>query len=200
SLAPDALLLGGDFVCLRARHVDELAERLSGIEAPLGRYAVLGNHDLWTDYHHIERRLEAAGIELLTNRNARLPAPFDHVWLCGLDDHSHGSPDGVAALRGADGVRVVLMHAPSGLLDLDGARFDLALCGHTHGGQIALPGGRPIVVPEGALSRRFARGVHRLEVGGTIVVSRGVGCSTVPWRAHAHPDVVLCTLSGTGAP
>ena len=63
-----------------------------------------------------------------------------------------------AALSGADGIRVVLMHAPSGLLDLGAKHFDLALCGDTHGGQLALPGGVPIVVPHGRLSRRYSRG------------------------------------------
>jgi uncharacterized protein len=199
-VAPDVLLLGGDFVCLRAQHVDSLAERLGNVPAPLGRYAVLGNHDLWTDFRYIERRLEAAGVQLLTNRNVRLPPPYGHIWLCGLDDHSNGRPDGAAAMRGADGVRIVLMHAPSGLLDLDGERFDLGFCGHTHGGQIALPGGHPIVVPRGALSRRYARGAHQLVSGGTLLVSRGIGCSTLPFRVYSAPEVIVCTVipRGTG--
>jgi hypothetical protein len=196
--APDVLLLGGDFVCLRAHYVDALAERLGDIPAPLGRYAVLGNHDLWTDFRHIERRLEAAGVQILTNRNVQLPAPFDHIWLCGLDDHSSGRPDAVAALRGAEGVRVVLMHAPSGLLDLGGERFDLAFCGHTHGGQIALPGGLPIVVPQGSLSRKYVRGTYQLMSGSTLLVSRGVGCSTLPFRVYSAPDVIVCTVAPSG--
>jgi hypothetical protein len=60
--APDVLLLGGDFVCLHARYVDALAEMLGTVPAPLGRYAVLGNHDLWVDHRHIERKLGAVGI------------------------------------------------------------------------------------------------------------------------------------------
>lgn len=197
-LKPDVLLLGGDFVCLYAHYVDEVAERIGEIPAPLGKYAVLGNHDLWTDYHHIERRLETAGVELLTNRNVRLPAPFESTWLCGLDDHWSGRPDADAAFEGADGVRVVVMHQPSGLVDIGNHRFDLAFCGHTHGGQIALPGGYPLVVPEGPLSRTYVRGRYDLAAQSTLIFSRGVGCSTVPFRAFATPDIILCILESSG--
>ena len=92
--------------------------------------------------------LTTAGMDVLINRNVRLPPPFDRVWICGLDDHPGGTPNADAALASAAGVRVVLMHSPSNLLDLGRRRFDLALCGHTHGGQIALPGGIPLVVPK----------------------------------------------------
>lgn len=196
-LQADVLLLGGDFVCLDARYVDSLAERLGSLPAPLGRFAVLGNHDLWVDYRHIERRLERVGIELLCNRNVRLPPPFEDLWICGLDDHWSGRPDARAALAGADGVRILLMHQPSGLLDLAGERVEVAFCGHTHGGQLALPGGFPLVLPHGRLSRRYSRGAHPLGPGGTLFVSRGIGCSTLPLRAFSSPDVLLCTLRGT---
>jgi uncharacterized protein len=195
--APDVLLLGGDFVCLDAGYVDTIVDDLASIPAPLGRYAVLGNHDLWVDYQYIERRLEAGGIELLTNRNVRLAPPYDRIWLCGLDDHWSGSPNARAAFRGADGIRVVLMHQPSGLLDLNGERFDLAFCGHTHGGQIALPGGYPMVVPEGKLSRKYPAGRYDLLTGGTLLVSRGVGCSTIPFRMFSPPEITVCTLVTT---
>lgn len=191
---PDLLLLGGDFVCLNARYIDALAEQLETLSAPLGKYAVLGNHDLWVDYPYIEQRLEAAGVELLTNRNVRLSDPFDHIWICGLDDHWYGRPAARAAVKGAEGVRIVLVHQPSSLLDLADERFELALCGHTHGGQVALPGGFPLVVPEGKLSRKYARGVHEVAPGSTLIVSRGVGCSTIPFRAFSPPEVLLCTV------
>ena len=173
---PDVLLLGGDFVTFLPAEIDWLAPELGAITAPHGRYAVLGNHDWWADTPYIVERLESAGIQVLTNRNVRLDSPFDDIWICGLDDHWCGEPDAEAALSGAVGSRVVLMHSPSALLDLDGARFDLALCGHTHGGQLALPGGIPIVVPHGPLSRRYGRGRFALEDGRTLIVSVGLGC------------------------
>jgi len=193
--APDVLLLGGDFVTFAPSEVDWLAHELGSIPAPLGRFALLGNHDYWPDGPYIVRRLEAAGIRVLTNSNMRLEPPFDNVWICGIDDHWCGRPDAAAALSGADGIRVVLMHAPSGLLDLGGERFDLALCGHTHGGQLALPGGVPIVVPHGRLSRRYSRGRHEVGDGRTLVVSVGLGCVVLPLRLFADPEIVVCNLT-----
>jgi predicted MPP superfamily phosphohydrolase len=198
ALRPDLLLLGGDFVSLRADYAGELLHLLGDIPAPLGRYTVLGNHDHWAGTGHIEAAIRAAGIEVLTNRHVRLPRPYGHVSVCGLDDHTSGHPDGAAALDGAGTVRLLLMHAPSGLLDISGRAFSLALCGHTHGGQIALPGGRPLVVPHGALSRRHLAGRYELEGGRTLLVSRGVGFSTLPFRWNSPPDILSVTLRGSG--
>ncbi|HEU4698606.1 MAG TPA: metallophosphoesterase [Gemmatimonadales bacterium] len=195
-LRPDLLLLGGDFVSFDARCVDRLAERLGAIPAPFGRFAVLGNHDWWTDPARVTQRLEAAGVRMLTNRSARLDPPHDDLWVCGLDDWLLGEPDAGAALAGATGLRLVLMHEPSTLLDLGDAPFALALCGHTHGGQIALPGGLAPVVPAGRLSRRYVRGRYALAGGRTLIVSRGVGFSTVPVRLFAPSEIHLCTLAG----
>ena len=193
---PDLLLLGGDFIAPHARYIDGLAERLRQIEAPLGKFAVLGNHDLYADDEYIVERLAAAGVRTLNNACARLPAPYDDIILCGLDDPTVGSPNALAAVGGADGVRIVLMHSPEGLLWLRGHRFELAFCGHTHGGQVALPGGRPIVMPGGPLNRKYAHGRHRLPDHGdaTLIVSRGIGCSGVPVRLFARPEVHVCTV------
>jgi uncharacterized protein len=159
---------------------------------------VLGNHDLWYGPAHIVRTLEAAGIEMLTNGNRRLPPPFHDIWVCGLDEFTLGTPDARAALRGADGARIVLMHAPANLLNLQGERFDVAFCGHTHGGQIALRGGTPIKGAPGPLSRVYNRGQFRMEHGGTLVVSVGLGCSTVPLRVNAAPEIICCRFGPTG--
>jgi predicted MPP superfamily phosphohydrolase len=194
SAGPDLLLLGGDFVTHDAGAAAPLAAELSRIPAPLGRFAVLGNHDWWADGPGVQRTLEAVGITVLMNRSARLPAPHDQVWICGLDDHWSGRPDASAATGEADGLRVVLMHAPSGLLDLGDERFELALCGHTHGGQLALPGGIPVIVPHGELSRRYARGRFDLGRGRTMLVSVGLGCVVLPLRLFAPSEIVVCQL------
>ena len=191
---PDVLLLGGDFVSIDKAAVETVAPALGSIPAPYGRFAVLGNHDWWCGAEYITACLESAGINVLTNRSARLVPPYQWVSVCGLDDHWLGQPDAKAATDGADGYRVVLMHAPSGLLDLGTHRFDLALCGHTHGGQIALPGGVPLIVPQGALSRRYARGRFDLGDQRTLVVSLGVGCVGLPFRLFSDPEIIVVEL------
>ena len=197
----DVILLGGDYVAHEACEVEALVPLLAGLTAPLGKFAVLGNHDLLDDEAHVARRLESAGVRLLTNRAARLAPPHDDVWVCGLDDPIFGDPDAACALDGVDDgeTRVVLMHAPDGVLALGERAFDLALCGHTHAGQIALLGGFMPVLPAGRLSRRYAHGEYPLDEtphGGarTLLVSAGVGCSSVPVRLFAQPEVHVCEL------
>lgn len=199
--APDVLLLAGDFVELHARHVDRIAPLLADIPAPLGRFAVLGNHDLMGDDRYVSERLQASGVQLLTNRAVPLPPPHDDVWLCGLDDPTRGDARAECALDGVPGARVVLMHSPDGLLTIGARPFDVALCGHTHGGQVALPDGHALVVPEGELSGAFLEGLYCLDPAGrrALLVSRGVGCSTIPVRLFARSEVHLCTLVGGAA-
>ncbi len=196
-LQPDLLLLGGDFVSYRARHIEALAQQLGAIPAPYGRYAVLGNHDLWADDGLIVDQLQAVGVRVLVNENVQLPAPYDHVWICGLDEPTSGRPDAEAMFRGAGGCRIVLMHSPQGVAHIEEYAFDLAVCGHTHGGQICLPGGHPIVLPHGRYNRRYPSGHFQIgrQSQQRLIVSRGVGYGGLPVRLFAPPDVLSCELS-----
>jgi hypothetical protein len=191
----DLLLLGGDYVYLSSAHVGEVAARLAGIAAPLGKFAVLGNHDLWADDRAIRAALEEAGIRVLVNEQVRLPPPYDHVTIAGLDDPYAGTRDVAPAFAGVPdgGFRLLLVHAPEVLMLLGDERFDLGLCGHTHGGHIALPGGIPVVVA-GPLSRRYGHGRHDLGDRGTLIVSRGIGATQVPFRWNADPDVLVVDI------
>jgi predicted MPP superfamily phosphohydrolase len=194
-LRADVLLLGGDFVSTDAAQARRVARLLGNVHAPFGRFAVLGNHDHWASTAAVGAHLRDAGIEVLTNRAVDLAAPFESVSVCGLDDHMSGSPDAARAFAGAGEIRVVLMHAPSGLLDIGDHAFTVAFCGHTHGGQIALTGGRPLVIAHGALSRQYNAGRYTVAPGRTLLVSRGVGCGTLPLRWNSPSSVFLCTLT-----
>jgi predicted MPP superfamily phosphohydrolase len=191
---PDVLLLGGDFVSAHASYVDRLTAGLGAVPAPLGKFAVLGNHDLRADSALLIERLEDVGVRILTNAHAKLPAPFDNVAICGLDDPTRGTPSAQLALDGVDATRIVLMHSPEGLRSIGERDFALALCGHTHGGQVTLPWGTALFVPGGRLNRRYCCGRFDLATGRTMIVSRGVGCSTLPVRLFAAPEVHLCLI------
>lgn len=193
--APDMLLLGGDYVYLHTHGIHELAPLLGEVPAPLGKFAVLGNHDLWAHDPTIARALEDAGFRVLVNENVPLPAPFEHVSICGLDDPWVGAPDVRATFDAAREVKVLLMHAPEGMMVVHDEPFDVAMCGHTHGGHIALPGGIPLVVA-GPLSRRFNEGRYDVGGGRTLVVSRGIGATESALRLFADPDVRVVTLRG----
>ena len=194
---PDVLALGGDFVLFDARHAERLVPLVASVRAPLGRLAVLGNHDLWADDRRIAATLARAGVELLVNRTVRLPGL--PVTVGGLDDVWTGEPSYQAAFAGRAAVHLLLMHSPDHAPRLPPElRFTLALCGHTHGGQVALPSGAPIFMVS-RLSRSFAHGRFELP-GGPMWVSRGVGNVEFPLRAFAPPDVLCITLEGAGAP
>jgi predicted MPP superfamily phosphohydrolase len=189
---PDLLLLGGDFVTTRAGYIDHLAPFIADIEPPLGKIGVFGNHDRRANRAVLTSALEKAGVRMLVNEGVLLPAPHADVAVVGLDDPIVGDPECVDVPDAR--VRVVLMHAPDGLLAVGERPFDLALCGHTHGGQVTIAGRRPYL-PEGKLSRRYAGGRYRVAPpGGTLVVSHGVGCSTVPVRLGVRPQVHVITL------
>ncbi|MRW87751.1 metallophosphoesterase [Pseudoduganella sp. FT26W] len=191
---PDVLLLGGDYVTGHARNAAVLCPGLAACRPPLGKFAVLGNHDLSTDDGLLIRMFASAGVRTLINRAVTLPAPFDSVSICGMDDPWTGAPDAKSTFAGAAATRVLLMHAPDGLLMLDGQRYDIGFAGHTHGGQIALPNGTPLVMPQGPLSRPFYYGRFPVSDNGDLVVSRGDGCGGIPVRINADPELVICTV------
>lgn len=191
---PDVLLLGGDYVSSKATHVDALSDTLARCNPAMGKYAVLGNHDLWADAAYISRQLASTAVQVLVNRHCPLAAPFDTVSICGIDDPWTGEADVARAFAGSGPIRIFLSHSPDGLLLLQGETFDVAFAGHTHGGQVALPNGTPVLTAGGPLSRTYSRG--RFEVAGTgpLIVSRGVGCSNLPVRINSDPELVICTL------
>src|SRR3954464_13108532 len=141
AMEADVLLLGGDFVSVRGADASRIAPRFADIPAPLGKFAVLGNHDLRADQTAITSALERAGVQLLVNDRITLGGRFTDISICGLDDATHGKPDADRAFAGAADTRIVLMHSPEVLKTIGPRQFDLALCGHTHGGQVRLPWG-----------------------------------------------------------
>jgi len=191
---PDVFILGGDFVSCTAEYLNVLSDVISRCKPPLGKYAVLGNHDLWADEDEITRRLTTAGVDVLVNRNCSLPVPFDGVSICGIDDPWTGSADVGRTFKDAKPIRIFLTHSPDGLRLLENQQFDLAFAGHTHGGQIALRDGTPIFDAGGSLCRTHSRGRFDVARHGPLIVSRGVGCSNLPIRVNSDPELVICTL------
>ena len=198
---PDVLALGGDYVYLGAtqERVRELNRRVTEVEAEV-KIAVLGNHDFWARPARLEVALADAGTIVMVNEAMRLAPPHDDVAILGLDD-PYTSEDRKAGERAVDralaevadaAVKIAICHSPDGVSWLRGKGVHLLLCGHTHGGHLALPGGRPIVMPS-PMGRRYPWGLHDVD-GMTLFVSRGVGGSIVPIRTFAPPDVGVFTI------
>lgn len=196
---PDVLVLGGDYVYLEAtpHMAEELERRVAAVPAPV-KLAVMGNHDLWTRHDLIERALERAGATVLVNQSVRLPAPFDDVVFAGLDEPWTGQPDPERMLAGTDGagLKIGIAHSPEAVPMLVGRGLGLLLCGHTHGGQIALPSG-PVVV-HGRHGRRFPAGLFQVD-DLQLFVSRGLGAVELPFRVYARPDVSLFRIVPVGS-
>lgn len=192
---PDLILIAGDFSgdrTLRTRLYSEaeIAASLKSLEAPLGVYAVLGNHDHWRDGPAMKRAAAAAGIPVLANHAVRAGP----LTIAGADDIHTGNADIGALARSAaalPGPTVVLSHSPDIAPALP-PRFGLVLAGHTHCGQIVLP----LIGYLATASRhgeRYACGMVR-EPRRTTIVSAGIGTSVLPFRFGAPPDFWVITI------
>jgi len=192
--APDLVVFGGDLIDHEPEEVRLYDRPLRRLRAPLGIYAVPGNHeyhrdgglDLWRGV------LTAAGVTVLVNGGRAIERGGDRLWLAGIDNLGRGTADFPAALEGwRDGEPAVLIsHEPDAFEDAAAAGVDLTLAGHTHGGQIAI-GGLTLVrhTEHGWWRGRYERGGSVLHVG------RGVGDSMVPVRIGSPAEVLLVRLS-----
>jgi predicted MPP superfamily phosphohydrolase len=197
---PDLILLTGDYVrsvsrSLGGRHIPiaVIARHLKPLRAPLGVYAVIGNHDRWEDAGSVAAAFGAAGITVLENRNVTLSTARGPVHLAGIGDLYTKAHDPGRALSGiaADAPVLCFTHTPDLFPQLPPA-CALTITGHTHGGQVRLPFiGRPIV-PSG-YGRRYAAGYIR-EGRKALFVSTGIGTSMLPVRFGVPPEVTFLRL------
>jgi predicted MPP superfamily phosphohydrolase len=189
---PDLLLFGGDFVTFR-RHIPLLAERFAGLSAKDGMFAILGNHDYWSDAPRIIETLGSLGVRFITNAHVVLARGGARLPLAGIDEVYRGTPDPDAAFSGigVDQLCLAISHHPDIIDVLPRRRIDLLLCGHTHGGQIRFPFFGAVVVPS-KHEAMYAAGFHR--VGPTLMyVSRGIG-AIPPLRILCRPEVATFVL------
>ncbi|MCR4419077.1 MAG: metallophosphoesterase [Clostridia bacterium] len=195
SLRPELIVFTGDLLDRTADPRLPATRPFAGLSAPLGVYAVLGNHDHRFGPDVISRSLETSGVRVLTNRSLRLERNGTGFWLAGIDDPLTGHPDLSSALAGVpEGeFTILLVHAPDVAPRAAQAGIDLQLSGHSHGGQIRLPGERPVYTPP--LSRRYPCGLRRVPGTDTqVYTSRGLGTTALPFRLFCPPEIALLIL------
>lgn len=206
--SPELVVLTGDFVSRSAEHSRAAAEILASLQAPYGCFAVLGNHDVWTGPDFIAARLSEAGITVLRNDCVRLAPKGEALWLLGIEDS--GALDCAAeslepypwreqqaalARLLADiplsEARILLVHNPDFVELLPEGRLDLALAGHTHGGQVRLPLLGAPVVPS-CHGQKYAGGW----VPGSppVYVNRGIGLISPAVRFNCRPELAVLRL------
>lgn len=195
---PDLVLLLGDFSIngiVGGAPVEPAvwAAELRALRPRLGSFAVLGNHDWWNDAAAVRAALATAGVRTLENEAERLIVGGEELWLVGIGDEmtSHDRIDEALAGVPTGAPLLAMTHGPD-LFDRLPARVPLLLAGHTHGGQVRLPGFAPTVVPS-RYGARFARGLVT-EGGRSVYVTSGVGTSILPARWNVPPEVVVLEL------
>jgi predicted MPP superfamily phosphohydrolase len=195
---PDLILLTGDYVItgMPGGHhmpIKTIVAHLMGLRAPLGVYAVLGNHDRGESPEHIGNAFWRAGIPDLENAYAILPPPREGVTLVGIGDQSSGGARPKRALAGVNGPALCFTHSPDIFPRLP-PQCALTIAGHTHGGQVWLPLlGRPAMFEASRFGEKYAAGIIR-EDGKTLFVSSGIGTSWLPLRFRVPPEISLLTV------
>jgi predicted MPP superfamily phosphohydrolase len=208
-LKSDLIVLLGDYIAryrFATKRVpdSQWAAELARLSAPLGTWAILGNHDWWYDLAGVRQALADVRIPLLENDAVMLGAGSERFWLAGIGDQlayplGHGRFRGVDDLPGtlaqvgSDDPVLLLVHEPD-IFPRVPARVALTFAGHTHGGQIRLPLIWPAFVPS-KYGARFAYG-HVVEGGRHMLVSGGLGTSVIPARLGVPPEILHVTLGG----
>jgi uncharacterized protein len=208
-LQPDLVVLTGDFVTVpmfggksirkrAAGAIEPCASLLRPLEARLGIWAILGNHDANSDPQRIMATLQAQGISVLRNRSTPLQREGARLWLAGLDDVLESKPDLTLTLRGVPPEEpvILLAHEPDFATHVAPLPVDLQLSGHSHGGQVRFPLiGAPILP---IMGRKFPWGLNQI---GRLKLYTNIGLGTirVPVRFNCPPEVTLITLRANPA-
>lgn len=191
-LAPDLVVLTGDYVLETAASIFDLAPQLAKLNPRHGIFAVLGNHDHWTEAAVVKQGLAEQGIELLHNKGVLLNE--SQFLLAGVDDLWSGAPDIESALADwREGVPTILLaHEPDFADDfLRDGRIQLQLSGHTHGGQVRVPGVGPVVLPR--YGQKYHNGLYQIGQG-QVYTNRGIGVIKPAVRLNCPPEITEFVL------
>jgi len=199
ALGADLVALTGDLFDGPAELLAPGARALAGLRAPLGVFAVLGNHDVGLGAERVARALaeHAPDIALLRGEGRRVDLAGGALWIGGVDDPGRDWTRGghlpalaaLAARRPPGVASLLLVHRPDAFPEAAELGFDLVLSGHYHGGQVALPGSGGRLGPATLLTP-FARGVHR-RGDATLFVSRGIGYAGPRFRLGSPPELAV---------
>lgn len=196
-LAPDLVVLTGDYIDTGKKYMAPAIEALSRLKAAHGTVAILGNHDHFIGRGYAEDVIGSHKIPLLRNSHIYLESKGSTLCIAGVADLLEDTPDAKEALKGVDPAipRLLLSHHPDYAETLPpDERIDLVISGHTHGGQVRLPFGPAPVVPS-KYGQKYSGGLVDLEGGRQVYVSRGIGTSMIPVRFNCPPELTLIKLA-----
>ena len=192
-LKPDMVAVCGDMVTGHVNEADRFLAMLAPLtDAPLGAWYCFGNHDYFGgDPNELQRDLAAIGITTLKNQSVIIEHGGGSFLLGGIDDRILGKPDWHALTSAHGAPHLLLAHNPDDLYEAAARSISLILSGHTHGGQIRLPNGSPLI-----RQSRFCldEGLYRFEKS-LLVVSRGLGSIVLPLRIGADPEAIMIEIT-----
>jgi predicted MPP superfamily phosphohydrolase len=194
--APDVAVLTGDYVTTKRDPYERVPQLLKGINAPT--YAVMGNHDHYTDAPYLRRGLEGIGYTVLQNEHSVLRIKGADFNILGVDDCTTHHDDVDKTFKGNPaGSRLVLAHTPTTAKKLPAWQGMLCLSGHTHGGQLHVP-----KLTQGIFAKAgmpYVRGLYNVR-GNQLYVNRGLGFGkgTGLPRLNSDPELSLVTLRAIG--
>ncbi len=202
---PDLILIAGDIFAqavIGGHRIDPtvVADALSGMHAPLGVFAVLGNHDVGGNVGRFRAELQRVGITPIDNDVRRIDRGDAHFWLAGFADLQTGGPkvDATLARIDDDAPVIALTHDPELLPQLP-ARVNLLIAGHTHGGQVRLPLFSRVILRETRDSPlHWLRGHYLVQTD--LFVTTGIGTSNLPVRFRVPPEIALLHLRQDSTP
>lgn len=190
---PDLICFTGDIVDSYAEDLEEAVPSLATLTAPLGKYAILGNHD-YKNTELLTRLLASAGFRVLRNESVLVKRGGAAIAITGLEDMLHGKPEPETALKNVpEGLfTLLLMHEPDYADYAEKHPFHLQLSGHSHGGQIRLPFKGALFTPYG--SHKYISGLYYTAKGMPVYVNRGFGETSMPLRLFCRPELTVMTL------
>ena len=185
---PDIVILGGDFIDHYKRDKERLnMEEIASVRREIRcshKFCVMGNHD-GTAYRQL---MKSCGFTMLENRQVCV----EDVAVIGLEDALLGYPSFADMEFGDDRFRIAVIHEPDAVDELDHSHIHLFLSGHTHGGQVGIPVLKDMVLPD--KGKRYVKGRYMLSKTCQIIVSSGIGRTSLPLRLGNTPEILVLRL------
>jgi predicted MPP superfamily phosphohydrolase len=193
-LKPDIVILGGDYATRDSTNTTLCLTELGNIQAPLGKYGVLGNHDYWEGGMEAISAMKSAEIIPLDNTGLWISSGNERIRLGGVSDLWHAAPDPIPTINEAKQSDYVILvsHNPDYAEELETSKVDIVLAGHTHGGQVTVFGLWAPYMPSD-YGQKYRGGFVQTAYT-NVYVTRGIGMTYLPVRFFARPEITVITL------